>query len=316
MENFHYGYFDSRDRPPPIQPKHFHKNHIAATASQKLCLFKLFPIIFYDVIDKIPSMVVYYQLREMFDLVFSLPFRKRWLPILRDLGEAFHRSMLIHFSGFMIPKVHFCTEYNQVIQDYGPAIKQWSMRYEAYHSYFKKASIKCNNYKNVPKMLATKYRLKQSFRLSRTIQLKNFDKAVRLQKVKNNLFNTSMKNILIDHFGNIDLTKDLIECRKFYHGNVEYCRSGVYIIDLIDSNETPKFVQVVSILKKNYKWWFLLDLLETVCYNEKLCAWEILSKNDYAVIDPCHMKYYFKGLDIYELENTSVVSFNARLTIH
>ena len=49
MEAFHYGYFDGKNQPPPIQIKHLQNDRIAATASQKLCLFKVFPLIFSDV---------------------------------------------------------------------------------------------------------------------------------------------------------------------------------------------------------------------------------------------------------------------------
>jgi hypothetical protein len=316
MENFQYGYFDSHDRPPPIQVKHLQNDRIAATASQKLCFFKLFPLIFHDIIDQLPSFIVYIQLREIIDLVLSVPFRRQWLATLRDLSVAFQQSMLTHFPTKIIPKLHFCTEYEQVINDYGPAIKQWSMRYEAYHSYFKKIALKSNNYKNMSKMLATRYQLKKIYLLSRLIHLKSFDQAIKIQKVENNYFSDLMKQIIRDHFGNINFSKDLFQCKKFYHENVEYCRSAVYIFDLTETNETPKFFQIVNILKTTQKWWLLVDKLQTICYNEKLCAWEITSMNHFSILDPYYLKYYFKGLDIYELDNSSFVSFTARLTLY
>ncbi len=76
MGNFQFGYFDSHNRPPPIQVKHLQNDRIAATASQKLCLFKLFPLIFHNVINQLASFIVYVQLREIIDLIFSLPFRR------------------------------------------------------------------------------------------------------------------------------------------------------------------------------------------------------------------------------------------------
>jgi hypothetical protein len=316
MESFQYGYFDSRDRPPPILIKHLQKDRLVATASQKLCLFRLFPLIFHDVIDKLSTFIVYKQLRDIVDLVFSVPFRKQWSPTLRDLCIGFQESMIKYFPTKMIPKVHFCTEYDQIINDYGPAIKQWSMRYEAQHSYFKKIALKSNNYKNVSKMLATRYQLNQIYASSRTIQLKSFDQAITLKKVNKTSFNDLMKETLIRHFGNIDYAKDLQQCNKFYHENIEYCRSGVYIIDLMDTNETPRFFQVVNILRMNLKWWLLVDMLKTVCYDEKLCAWEIKSFDHFSVVDPYLLTYYYKGLDIYELNNSSFISFTARLTMY
>ncbi|CAF4278908.1 unnamed protein product, partial [Adineta steineri] len=125
MTNFQYGYFDIANRPPPIQIKHLQHERIVATAAQKHCLFKLFPIIFVDIIDKLESFVIYKLLREILDLVLSYPFRKTWLPVLDDLCDVFHRSMVKYFPHKIIPKCHFVREYSQVIRDYGPAVRYW-----------------------------------------------------------------------------------------------------------------------------------------------------------------------------------------------
>jgi hypothetical protein len=316
MEQFVYGHFDSRDKPPPILIKHLQKDTISASASQKLCLFKLFPVIFFDVVDKLPSFIVYKQLREIIDLVLSDPFRKNWLPTLRDLAHAFQHSMIKHFPRQVVPKVHFCTEYDQVIGDYGPAIKQWSMRYESYHFYFKKIALRSNNYKNMPKMLATRYRLKQAFSSFRMTQLFHGDQAIKIQKIKNNMFNNEMKYVIINHFGNIDMSKDLLQCYKFRHENIEYCRSSVYIVSLMNVTEAPQFAQVINIIKLTHKWWLLVDILTTVGYDDKLCAWEIKSMDKFVILDPSSMKYYHKALDIYEVDNSTFVTFTARLTLH
>lgn len=251
METFDYGYFDSRDQPSPIQIRNLQNGRISATASQKLCLFKLFPIIFINFINRIPSFTVYIQLREILDLVLSIPFRRQWLPVLCDLSVAFEQSMIIYFPHQLIPKLHFITEYPQMIDDYCPAIKQWSMRYEAYHAYYKKVTLRSNNYKNISKMLATRYQLRNIFKYSRmNYELRNFDQVIKVQKVENNIFNNSMKQILISHFGNINFSQDLMQCSKFYHDNKEYNRLCVYIVDLVESTEIPKFAQIIYILKK------------------------------------------------------------------
>jgi hypothetical protein len=295
--------------------KHLQNDRIVATASQKLCMFKLFPIIFNDIIDNLPSFIVYKQLREILDLVLSVPFRKQWLPVLRDLCVAFHHSMLIHFPRKMIPKIHFVCEYEQIIQDYGPSIRQWCFRYEACHAYFKKITTRSNNFKNIPKMLATRYRLKQCFKWSRSFHMKSSDFVVGIKKVQAGVFNNQMKQILRTHFGNIDLYKDLVQSNKLFHQNIEYCRSAVYVIDLTKTTEQPIFVQITFIVKTNEKWWLLVDVLETLSYDENLFAWEVRSIDHFAILDPSRLKYYYKGLDIYELNNSSFISFTARLTL-
>ena len=77
MENFQYGKFDSSNQPPPLLVKHLQNDHMVATAAQKLCFFKLFPIIFNDIVDLLPSFIVYKVLREILDLILSYPFRKK-----------------------------------------------------------------------------------------------------------------------------------------------------------------------------------------------------------------------------------------------
>ena len=126
-------------------------------------------------------------------------------------------------------------------------------------------------------MLATRYRLKQAFTPHRTIHLNSFDQAISIQKVRNNIFDKLMQQTLINHFGNISFSNDLQQCNKFCHNNVEYHRGSVYIIDFMNMHETPRFAQVMRILKINCTWWLLADILETISYNEKMCAWELKS---------------------------------------
>ncbi|CAF3813633.1 unnamed protein product [Rotaria sp. Silwood1] len=304
MENFEYGRFDTSNRPPPIQVKHLQKGRIVATAAQKLCIFKLFPIIFHDIICHLPSFIVYKVLREILDLVLSYPFRKQWLPVLGDLCDTFHQMMLTHFPNNMIPKVHFVREYERIIYDYGPAIKQWCFRYEACHSYFKKITMRTNNFKNTPKMLATRYCLKQCFKFANLSRLKNLNYLVGVKRIRSTCFNMSMKNVLMNHFGRINLEENLNQCNKLIHENIEFCRAAVYVMNVEPLNEQPVFAQIVFILKMDEKWWLFADILNTISYNEELFAWEIKSIDRYVILDPCQLKYYYKGLDVYQVNNS------------
>jgi hypothetical protein len=146
--------------------------------------------------------------------------------------------------------------------------------------------------------------------------LKSLDFVVGIQKVRTGLFNNQMKQLLRTHFGKIDIEEDLIQCNKLFHQNVEYCRSAVYIIDLIKVTEQPVFVQIISIVKMNEKWWLVVDLLETLVFDENLFAWEVKSIDRFSILDPSCLKYFYKGLDIYELNNSSFISYTGRLTLY
>lgn len=281
-----------------------------------MCLFKVFPIIFHDIMNQLESFIVYQLLRDIVDLVLSYPFRQRWIPVLNELSEAFHHAMVMHFPHKLIPKVHFIREYGQLIRDYGPATRFWCMRYEAFHSYFKKLSMRTNNFRNTPKMLATHFRLKQCYKAIHLSQTKNSSYSVGIKKFRNSSLSMAMKSIFLNHFGHLNSENDLIECNRLIHDDIEYCKSSVYVINLRNDSEQPIFAQVIFILKLSEKWWLFVDVLKTISYNENLSAWEIKSFNGYAILDPCQLKYFYKGLDIYHVGNASFVSFTSRLTLY
>ncbi|CAF3049853.1 unnamed protein product [Rotaria socialis] len=316
MENFQYGKFDSSNQPPPLLVKHLQNDHMVATAAQKLCFFKLFPIIFNDTVDLLPSFIVYKVLREILDLILSYPFRKKWLYILGELCDTFHETMLSHFPEKITPKAHFIREYKYMINDFGPAVRQWCFRYEANHSYFKKITARTNNFKNIAKMLVTRYHLKQCLTFGHLSQLQSNKYSVGIKKARSTCFDSAMKVILLKHFDHADFDTDFYQCKTLVYDNVEYRRCGVHIIDLKPSHEQPIFGQIAMIIKKNEKWWLLIDVLDTICYDEKLFAWQIQSTARYSLIDPNNLVYYHKGLDIYMVNNLSFVSFISRLTLH
>ena len=259
-------------------------------------------------------MIVYKQLREILDLVLSIPFRKEWLPVLRDLSVAFHTSVLLHFPDKTVPKVHYVCEYVQCTQDYGPLRRQWCFRYEAAHAYFKKLVIRSNNFKNIPKMLATRFAFKQAFRLSRSYLPEDLCYAGTIRRVRSQSLDKQIKQLLLDQFGNVDFDQDLVECRKLFHRSIEYRCSAIYIIGVTDVNDQPVFGQIINIVRKQEKWWIIMDLLRTVEYDETLFAWNLKSIEKFSIVDPCELRYHHKGLDFYALDNFTYVSFSTRLT--
>jgi hypothetical protein len=60
LEAFEYGQNDQSNKPPTVRPKHLTNNHIAGSASQKLLLFQMLPIIFNDVINRLTDLLPIY----------------------------------------------------------------------------------------------------------------------------------------------------------------------------------------------------------------------------------------------------------------
>jgi hypothetical protein len=314
MDTFDYGLFDKRARPPSILIKHLNNDRIVGSASQKLVLFKLFPIIFSDLVHSLPSFRVYKILREILELVLAYPFCKSWLPHLRDLCVEFQHAMLACFAARISPKIHFAAEYSQIIEDYGPSSRFWCMRFENRHAYFKQIAVRANNYKNVARTLSTRHQLKQQLLFSKPIFVNNVDVISGLKMVKEFHLDNRVKAILNAHFGPMNFAKDLFECSTLWHDQIEYHQSSVYVAELQGIEERPIFAQVVRIVRAQCKWLLLVDRLITKSYHDDLCAWEIESIEDFSLVDPHEMKYFHKGLDVYEINRSSFVSLMKRLT--
>ncbi|CAF1430455.1 unnamed protein product [Adineta steineri] len=165
-------------------------------------------------------------------------------------------------------------------------------------------------------MLVTRYHLKQCLTFDHLTRLQSSQYPVGMRKVRKNCFDIQMKDILLKHFNHIDFDTDLYQWNILVHNNVEYRRCGVYVVDLKPSHEQPIFAQVIMIIKKKEKWWLLADILNTICCDENLSAWQIQSTTRYSLIDSNDLTYYHKGLDIYIVNNLSFISFISRLTLH
>lgn len=196
-EKFSYGAFDRSDKPPPVLVKNLNNDRITGSAAQKYCLFRLFPIIFADLVEELSLFKIYLILRELLDMVLAYPLRKSWLPYMQTLGINFQSMMLEPLPDKVTPKVHFASEYSKIIEDYGPPIKYWCMRYEGAHFYFKRIALQGYNYKNVPKTLAQRQQLRQCLLLSNSCSVKTFEHARSIKPINMNALESQVKALFM-----------------------------------------------------------------------------------------------------------------------
>jgi hypothetical protein len=188
------------------------------------------------------------------------------------------------------------------------------MRYESRHAFFKRAAVKANNYKNIAFTLATRYQLKQCLLLAKPIFYDDSVRASGLKKTKTLYFSARLVNFLNVHFGQIDVERDLFECTLLSCNHMGYHQSSVYVIELECPEERPVFVQIMRIVRAQTNWMLLVDRLRTKCYNDDLCAWQIETVEDFSLLDPLQLRYFHKGLDVYEINGSSYVCLTSRLT--
>jgi hypothetical protein len=315
-ENFSYGELDKSNKHPPIQIKHLNNDRITGTAAQKLCLFRLFPIIFSDIVNHLRLFKLYLILRELLDMVLALPQRKSWLPFIETLSINFQCMVLDLLPDKTIPKVHYVTEYTRIIEENGPPVKYWCMRYEGAHLYFKRIAIQSHNFKNIPKTLAQRQQLRQCFLLSKCQFLKAFDEASGNKIIHIYEIDSKIKVLLTHRYGQQLFQSDqtFLQCSQLIHNHIIYKQHAVYVYDLEHVEEIPSFFQIVHILKLNQQWIFIVDFLNTDGFSTKLWSYKVSSYDRLEIISPNDLKYYHKGLDLYKVDHLDVVNLTSRLT--
>ncbi|CAF1167144.1 unnamed protein product [Didymodactylos carnosus] len=310
---FVYGGNDKSDQPPTIKIKHMTKGRLVGSAAQKLLLFRLFPIIFADITDKLDLFDVYVVLRQMVEIILAIPIRKSWLSYLQHLGIRFQSAMAEYFPDFMSPKVHFSCEYHDIIKCFGPPTRFWCMRYEGRHLYFKKIALRTCNFKNITKTFATRNQYKHCLQLSKCQFLKAFDEisGSKLEKLLN--YDENVKQILKTKFNIecLDQTTTILACKQLIHDHICYKKNSVIIYDVVDEEDTPLFYLIHHMIKIKSNWVIIVEKLITETFVEQLYSYEIRSSGVIKAIYPEHLKFYHKTLDIYYVKGSSYATLSS-----
>jgi hypothetical protein len=310
---FIYGFYDLSNKPPPVKQKHLTHSSIAGSASQKLCFFRLFPIIFYDIIDHLTLFPLYTILREIISYIYANPIRKSWLPYLDGLCKQFHFMMVEYLPDRVTPKVHFITEYPRSIETHGLPVLNSCIRFEAKHLYFKQIAIRSFNFKNPLLTLTKRHQLRQcilnksyassssssiSFRSSKSIE---WDK-----------LSVPVRRLLMDH---VDQTDSICECTSIYYHHINIRPKSVVVHHLAHAEEIPVFCQVHHLFNIKEKWIIIGEELNTVSFDDKLWSYEVEFTGKLLVID---IEQCFDilphCLDTYVVEQAHYINILTRLT--
>jgi hypothetical protein len=312
---FEYGRNDKSNEAPVVRKKHLANGKIVGTASHKMCLFKLFPIIFHDIIDILDTKEVYICLREIISHIYACPFRKSWLSYLNSLTIRFHCLMVHLLPDLVTPKVHFITHYPKLIEMNGPPIRHWCMRFEAKHQFFKRIAVKSNNFKNILYTLAKRHQLYQCLLLSSESYYKLIDEGHSLTERDLYTLPADIRKLLHDSVGYSDYTTKIMEYQRLNVNHVHFIKGSLFVDKLLHEEEIPSFLHLVFILKINNTWLMIVEQLQTIAFNESLYSYELEHTHLFSIKQPNELIHILpKGLDIYEVNRKSYVNVFSRLT--
>lgn len=119
---------------------------------------RLLPFIIRDLTPEAePAWHVLFDLKEIVELTVASVHNKETITYL-DCKITEHRDRFMElFPAQLLPKHHYLEHYPQMIECFGPLAGQWTMRFEAKHSFFREVACHSNCFKNIPLTLVTRH---------------------------------------------------------------------------------------------------------------------------------------------------------------
>ncbi|XP_049517976.1 uncharacterized protein LOC125943242 [Dermacentor silvarum] len=102
------------------------------------------------------------MLAEIVDVVMATKITLAQVAYLKVLVEEYLTSRIELFPLQKLkPKHHYMLHYSELIEEFGPLVHVWTMKFEGKHQYFKECIRSVRNFKNVTKTLSEKHQLYQ-----------------------------------------------------------------------------------------------------------------------------------------------------------
>ena len=273
---------------------------LSGNASQNWCTLRFFPIIAYNLIDTSDDVwKLLLHLREIVEFIVAPKITHAQIAYLRVLIEEYleFRKKLFPTKSLK-PKHHFLHHYPELILQFGPLIRLWTLRFESKHSYFKRIAKRCQNFRNITKTLSVKHQLLQAFNFNGTFfpePLKYNSSGV----FHPNLYDMNIQNVVRQ----LNDSHDFIMSHKIEMNGTEYSSGQFLQIEKLDFHTEMGEIQFILI--SNDIPYFLLNIYVCVWLSER-GIFSITPTDKYKLVKhTCLIDFY--PLSVYTIENRQFI---------
>lgn len=317
--SFKYGATDIRNKfGSSFTMAQLRSNTFAGTASEKLCLLRMLPLMLRSYIESamIPKgLTLIHKMLDVTDIVMGFVINKEWLAGLHmDIIEL-HELVVELAPTAITPKFHFLAHYPELIEIYGPPRHYYTMRFEAQHQYFKRLTHKSRNFINLTLTLTTRFQRRQAFSLN---QKDYYTKCSVVSSGSSRALST-MNHTLIDfikeEYPNMPDDENIYCCTHVEIHEVTYKTNNVLVWKLeAGFLEIPTFLLISSNILIRSKWFVYAKELRTVGYDELLHAYEVADDVGYHHLIEPGSEADHTPLSLYVVNNKSIISPRYRIT--
>ncbi|XP_058961485.1 uncharacterized protein [Pocillopora verrucosa] len=300
LERLWYPQSDASNKPSPIKPQSLANNSMRISQSARMwCLARMFPILIGDLIPQNDEhWENFLRLLKIEEIVFAPKATPQLAAYLGVLIEEYLEDYVNLNDRLPIPKQHYMVHYpNQIIKN-GPLVRNWAMRFEAKHNYFKKLVDNINNFKNITYSLAMRHQALQTYRMQSSqgnylrVSLEIGPAVGRVTTVQEAGVEDELQEADPQTKGDSSLTRT--SWVKVY--GTKYVKGDVIVIDYHHGFPILGKIQKVLVVERHIVWfqYLKINVTEFVCH---LNAFKVQQLNEIRYIKQSELlDYYPLGL--------------------
>jgi hypothetical protein len=291
MQCVNYGYHDLSNKPPVIRT--LETEMLSFEAAEMWCFVRNFSVSIGPLIPRNSEMwLLYLQLRQILDIIFSPRVLLQDIELLQGLiAEYLEMRSSLFASEVLKNKHHHLVHYPRLMKLMGPIVHYWCMRFEQKHQRYKRLMHITNNFRNVPKTVATRHQHDVATMLltgsSCDIIAGNGNQVM--------LCDLTDGNIIDQTLGGGCLFMEFYQCNSVtIRGTLYKC--GCYLASGVDvETGMPEFVQLIEIfIRDQTVVIFFCEKLRTEFFDPHFHAWSVERNfpKKFIHVDPMLLTYF------------------------
>ena len=264
------------------------KGKIIGTASQKLELFYILPMLVNIDLNNNKAWQIYLMLRECWDYIYSNKIKTIDLKYLEEIIESYLMNYANYFGKeSLIPKHHFMLHYCYFIKLYGPLRNIYCMHFERKHQYFKRLQRSTLNFINVTHTHSFRHQVNFAKNINNTefndISIDNNNiRKIPIEKIAIELLDKISEkfNTTIDKFINIS--------KMIIINGIEYNtdESIIYILEIHKVLMIPIFFKVRYIILFNDKYFLCGNIFIPKVFDLNRYAYQLEFIDEWYILEP------------------------------
>lgn len=276
IQNFPFKWNDKTNRPHTVPLTFSARRTVGGNAHENWSLLRFFPFLIGDRVPaNEPAWQLLNDLKDIVDLVVAPSHTKASIAYLAfKISEHRIRFQEVFPETKLLPKHHYLEHYPELIEQFGPLVALWTMRFEAKHSFFKRVVRHTNCFKNVLLSLSQRHQFHMAYHLYQCSSLTPRLEVSHVSNLPIDVLNEDISRTVQQKHPNLDV---VCLAKEVTFKGFTYRESMV--IAHGECSGLPEFGEIVQIIVLQDKPLFIVRRLDA-WYTEHYRAYVLVQSSD------------------------------------